>query len=63
MSGQKVFSLNKAIRTTKKEFYTYSAKNSGYDIPKFDEKKVEYKIIDNSKLIKKLAFNISMITF
>jgi nucleoside-diphosphate-sugar epimerase len=51
-----IFNCCSSSHPTKKEFYTYSAKNSGYDIPKFDENKVEYKIIDNSKLIKKLAY-------
>lgn len=42
---------------TKEEFYRYCAKVSNLDTPKFDRKKIDYKIIDNTKLKKCLSYS------
>ncbi len=51
-----IFNCCASSHPSKEEFYTYSAIKSGYNIPKFDEKKESYKIIDNTKLIKRLGY-------
>jgi nucleoside-diphosphate-sugar epimerase len=51
-----IFNCCSSSHPTKKDFYTHCANVSDYNLPQFDEKLYDYKIVDNRKLKDKTGY-------
>ncbi len=50
------FNGSAPIHPTKKEYYTYAAKELKIEPPKFDDKSIAFKIIDSNKIIEEFGY-------